>query len=260
MNDNSLGNRIRILRTEADLTQEQFGQPYNLKKSTISQYESGTSRPDDDLKINIAKDYKVTLDWLLGVSDIRNKYNENTSLHIKNNQFIPILGTIKAGIPVLTEENWESQVEVPADLDADFALRVKGDSMSWVGIHDGDLAILCHDNTASHGMIVAAGIEEMEWSATLKFYIKENGTPVLRAANPNYKDIPIDSKHRIIGHVVSIMKETPSILTYKSFLTSKELSDEGWNEVTENAVKHGLNSKQVSQLIDLFSHMVKQMK
>jgi repressor LexA len=157
-------------------------------------------------------------------------------------------------------KNWESQVEVPANLDADFALRVKGDSMSWVGIHDGDLAILCHDNIASHGMIVAAGVEGMEWSATLKFYIQENGTPALRAANPNFKDTPIDSKHRIIGHVVSVMKEPPSINIYKSFLTLKELHEEGWSEVAENAVKYGLNSKQVINMLEGISSMVKKIK
>lgn len=251
----SIADRIKELRLENQLTQEDFGKLFGIVKSTVSLYESGKSTPDDDTKIKIAKKYNVSLDWLLGLTNIKNSCNARVNL-----QLVPILGTIRAGIPLLAEENWESQVEIPADLDADFALRVQGDSMSWIGIHDGDLAVLCHDNIASHGMIVAAGIEDLEWSATLKFYIQENGTPVLRAANPNYKDIPISSKHRIIGHVVSIIKEPPSINAYKILLASKELSDEGWNEVIENAAKHGLDSNQINQLMSLFSNMIRQVK
>lgn len=76
MNSNILGKRIKILRTEAGLTQEEFGKPYNLKKSTVSQYESGSSKPDDELKKRIANDYNVSLDWLMGLSEIRNPYSE----------------------------------------------------------------------------------------------------------------------------------------------------------------------------------------
>ena len=77
---NILGNRIKILRLEANLTQEEFGKPYSLKKSTVSQYESGSSRPDDELKKRIALDYNVSLDWLMGLTDIRNYDNKETTI------------------------------------------------------------------------------------------------------------------------------------------------------------------------------------
>lgn len=77
--DNILGKRIKILRNENGLTQEEFGKPYNLKKSTISQYESGFSKPDDELKKRIANDFNVTLDWLMGLADIRNPYKAETN-------------------------------------------------------------------------------------------------------------------------------------------------------------------------------------
>ncbi|MCI1478089.1 MAG: helix-turn-helix domain-containing protein [Clostridium beijerinckii] len=81
MEANILGNRIKTLRLEANLTQEEFGKPYSLKKSTVSQYESGSSRPDDELKKRIALDYNVSLDWLMGLSDIRN-YTEDPNITI----------------------------------------------------------------------------------------------------------------------------------------------------------------------------------
>lgn len=73
--NNILGQRLKQLRLEKGLTQEEFGKPYNLRKSTISQYESGASRPDDELKIRIASDYEVSLDWLFGVTNKRKGNN-----------------------------------------------------------------------------------------------------------------------------------------------------------------------------------------
>lgn len=81
MDNNILGNRLKMLRLEAKLTQEEFGKPYSLKKSTISQYESGASRPDDELKKRIARDYNVSLDWMMGLTDVRN-YTEDKDITI----------------------------------------------------------------------------------------------------------------------------------------------------------------------------------
>ncbi|NFL34448.1 helix-turn-helix transcriptional regulator [Clostridium botulinum] len=77
METNILGNRIKTLRLEAKLTQEEFGKPYALKKSTVSQYESGSSRPDDELKKRIALDYNVSLDWLMGLTNVRTYIDDN---------------------------------------------------------------------------------------------------------------------------------------------------------------------------------------
>ena len=75
MKSNILGERLKLLRMESELTQEEFGKPYMLRKSTISQYESGASRPDDELKIRIASDYEVSLDWLFGLTNKRKGNN-----------------------------------------------------------------------------------------------------------------------------------------------------------------------------------------
>lgn len=78
MENNILGQRLKQLRIENGLTQEEFGRPYDLRKSTVSQYESGASRPDDELKIRIASDYEVSLDWLMGFSDTRSLFKDLT--------------------------------------------------------------------------------------------------------------------------------------------------------------------------------------
>ena len=70
----TLAERIKDLRQEADLTQEEFGKLFGIVKSTVSLYESGKSTPDDELKKKMAEYFNVSLDYLMGISDIRNPY------------------------------------------------------------------------------------------------------------------------------------------------------------------------------------------
>lgn len=73
----TINKRIKQLRKEKDITQEQFGKIFGIVKSTVSLYESGKSTPDDDMKRKIAKYFDVSLDYLMGNSDIRNPYKDN---------------------------------------------------------------------------------------------------------------------------------------------------------------------------------------
>ena len=66
------GQRIKLLREENNLTQEQFGKIFGMVKSTVSLYESGKSNPDDETKKKIADYFDVSIDWLLGRTDERN--------------------------------------------------------------------------------------------------------------------------------------------------------------------------------------------
>lgn len=73
----TLANRIKELRKERDLSQEEFGKIFGIVKSTVSLYENGKSTPDDEMKKKIANYYNVSLDYLMGESNIRNPYNED---------------------------------------------------------------------------------------------------------------------------------------------------------------------------------------
>lgn len=74
----TLSERIKKLRLEKDLTQEEFGKLFGIVKSTVSLYENGKSTPDDELKKNIAQYFNCTLDYLMGVSGTRNPYEIQT--------------------------------------------------------------------------------------------------------------------------------------------------------------------------------------
>lgn len=61
------GNRLKTLRTQNNLTQEQLAHRLGLTKSVISAYETGSRMPSYDTLITISRIFKVTTDYLLGV-------------------------------------------------------------------------------------------------------------------------------------------------------------------------------------------------
>lgn len=72
----TLSERIKQLRKEKDLTQEEFGKIFGIVKSTVSLYENNKSTPDDEIKKKIAEYFNVSLDYLMGNSTIRNPYRD----------------------------------------------------------------------------------------------------------------------------------------------------------------------------------------
>lgn len=74
----NFGSRLRQLRTEKGLTQEELGKVFNMKKSRISQYETNKRQADDETKKQLADFFNVSLDFLLGHSNIRNYEQPST--------------------------------------------------------------------------------------------------------------------------------------------------------------------------------------
>src|SRR5215813_625448 len=95
---------------------------------------------------------------------------------------IPILGRIRAGAPILAEENIEGFLPVANEIAGRkeaFALKVKGDSMIEDGIFDGDYVIIRRQETAENGDIVCALIEN---EATLKRFHRQGSVVILKPA------------------------------------------------------------------------------
>lgn len=67
----TLSSRIRSLRMERGLTQEEFGKVFGIVKSTVSLYESGKSVPNDQIKTEMCRYFDVSMDYLLGLTDDR---------------------------------------------------------------------------------------------------------------------------------------------------------------------------------------------
>lgn len=68
----SFGNRLKTLRENHNLSQKEFANILNIANSTLSQYESDKRVPSDEVKLQIAKYFNVTIDYLLG-NETKNK-------------------------------------------------------------------------------------------------------------------------------------------------------------------------------------------
>jgi repressor LexA len=123
---------------------------------------------------------------------------------------LPLVGQIAAGGPLLAEESVEDEIAVPEPLgrDADFLLRVKGDSMVDAGILDGDIVVVRKQDDARAGEIVVAlvGDDESADEATVKtFHRERDGRIRLQPENAALE--PLYPEHvEILGKVTGVFR------------------------------------------------------
>ncbi len=213
-----IGLRIKQRRIELDLTQEELGNRLNLNKSTIQRYESGAiSKIKLPVLQEIAKQLNVDPDWLALKTDNMGSYGylgDKTLYSIPNiipfpeTKDIPLIGDIACGEPILAEENIEDYVKLNKDIDAEFALRCKGDSMTGARIRNGDIVYIHQQEDVENGEIAAVLIGN---EATLKKVYKypEKNMLVLKPANPEYEDFIFTGEEleeiRILGKAVAFL-------------------------------------------------------
>jgi repressor LexA len=122
--------------------------------------------------------------------------------------YVPLLGQIAAGQPILADEHVEELLPLPRDLVGQgdvFGLRVRGDSMIEAGVLDGDYVIVRKQETADNGDMVAALLDDPEPEATVKYLSKRGDKVQLLPANPAYE--PIDGRGAtILGKVVTVLR------------------------------------------------------
>jgi repressor LexA len=119
--------------------------------------------------------------------------------------FVPVLGRIAAGGPILAEQAVEDVFPLPRELVGEgtlFLLQVKGDSMLDAAICDGDWVAVRQQPTANNGEIVAA---MLDGEATVKTYRNRDGHVWLLPHNPAFDPIPGDDA-TIMGRVVAVLR------------------------------------------------------
>lgn len=120
---------------------------------------------------------------------------------------VPILGQVQAGVPVMSEENFEGTVTVSRDIVKSgdyFALRVKGDSMEGAGILEGDILITRQQQTIEENDVVVALVDN---EATVKRFKRSKKGPYLKPENPAYIDIPLGENSSILGKVTALLRK-----------------------------------------------------
>ena len=202
----TFGTKLKSIRLSMGLSQEEFAKKLNTTKQVISRYETEQRTP----KITIAQEYAN----ILGVP-LQNLIDNNVDFPLATNiipmpeaKSIPLVGKIACGTPITATENLEGYIKIPAQLEADFALVCRGDSMTGARILDGDIVIIRQQSDIDDGEIAAVLIED---EATLKRVYKMPGRLVLRAENPCYAPIDLSGAEldgvRILGKAVYFISE-----------------------------------------------------
>ena len=199
-----IGNRIRELRRQKELTLEELATIIGTSKQTIQRYESGVIA-------NIPREKVEALATALGTTPT-NLMGWDTSLPSYDNvvaisrQSLPVLGHISCGEPIYAEEEHEGYVALGRKLDADFCLIAKGDSMTGARINDGDVVFIRSQSTLDNGEI---GVVIINDEATLKrvYYYPEEEKLILVAENPRYAPFVYVGKEleriKILGKAVA---------------------------------------------------------
>ena len=120
--------------------------------------------------------------------------------------YLPLIGRIAAGRPILAVENIEDHIPFPANMirgNADFALRVRGDSMTGDHILDGDIIAVRSQASADNGDIVVALLDE---EAVVKRFYRKGRSVELRSSNPKYMPVKAGVDLLIQGIVVAVQR------------------------------------------------------
>ena len=148
--ESSLGGRLRRLMEEEGLSYEQLGERLGMNPQTLNRYVLGQREPKIGTASAMAAALGVDPLWLLGY-DVPRRTGQRQS--------VPILGTIRAGLPMAAEQ------------------RVEG----WAG----DLVLLRRQDTAENGQIVACLVDGED--ATLKRFRRQRDMVLLQPENPAYE-------------------------------------------------------------------------
>lgn len=210
-----LGNRIRIRREELGISQEELAKRMGYKsRSSINKIELGINDISQSKIYELAKALQTTPAYLMGWEEKPTRYDndpidlEKYGLKAVKTKKFRMLGEIACGKPMYADEDYETFVEASADINADFCLTAKGDSMINARIFDGDIVFIREQPIVDNGEIAAVIICD-ENTATLKrVYIKPEKI-ILRAENPMYNDIVFEREEmnnvRILGKAVAFM-------------------------------------------------------
>ncbi|NOH96510.1 transcriptional repressor LexA [Vibrio sp. 99-70-13A1] len=128
-----------------------------------------------------------------------------------DDQGLPLIGQVAAGEPILAQEHVEMHYQVDPGMfkpQADFLLRVNGESMKDIGIMDGDLLAVHKTQDVRDGQVVVARVDD---DVTVKRLERKGSTVLLHAENEEFSPIQVDleSQHLAIeGLAVGIIRNT----------------------------------------------------
>lgn len=199
----TVGERIKKRRTELGLSVDQLAERLGKNRATIYRYESNDIEKFPVTAVEpLAKALYTSPAYLMGWTG-NEKIDSFTNVHPVGTRSFPVLSAVACGEPILMQDEREVSVDASAEINADFILIAKGDSMTGARINDGDLVFIRSQPTVENGEIAAVAIDD---EATLKRFYQYGDLVVLRAENPAYQEMqfkPEDGKNvRVLGKAV----------------------------------------------------------
>lgn len=211
----TVGDRIRLVRLEQDVTQQELADYIGVSKQAVYKYENNivTNIPTDKVDA-IARKLNVSPAFLMGWEEQQKEKPEkavpiDTAPYDPQN-VAPLLGTVRAGLPMFAEENIEGYIPIrQTDGARYFWLNVRGDSMNAAGMDEGDQILVREQPEVENGQLAVVLVNGNE--GTVKYFRQEGDIIILtpKSFNPvhqpqiyDLKKIPI----RVAGLVVECRK------------------------------------------------------
>jgi hypothetical protein len=238
-----IGNQIKTFRKSAGFTQDELAKRLNTTKQTISRYEKGDRKANQDMLFELCDIFGVSIDDFFPsqnetlqsptTSPIQTIYDqlhqsrkakvltyaerqleEQNEEETKGNEVSEVIQLYSydyydhpasAGTGQYLNDVRVERIELPVDIDADFVIPIKGDSME-PDYHDGDLVFIQTSVDLNDGVI---GVFNYNGDAYIKQLVIDKEQAYLHSLNPSYKDMPItpETDFRIIGEVVDLYRE-----------------------------------------------------
>ncbi len=200
-----IGTQIKKLRESRGMDRQTLAEKLDTSRVTISRYESGTRKANQDVLFQMAKIFNVSINYFFP------KIENATSINPDNFRKVPLLGEIACGTPILAEQNIEGYVPMyfvdGTRGDTVFALTCKGKSMEPT-LKNGDIVFVKKQPTVEDGEIAAVLVDN-DNSATLK-RVKHVGKQVLLMPDntDGYSPIILNKENpgTILGKVVEVRR------------------------------------------------------
>ncbi len=182
---------IKNLREEKGLSQEELAKMTGYtSRSSIAKIEKG--------EVDLQRSKIIAFANALGVQpgDLMGWNIDDSSAPKPNNESFdnifpvsvkkfPLLGEISCGEPIFANEDRESYVLAGTDIDADFCVQARGDSMIGARILDGDIVFIKETNIVNNGEIAAIAIDDEVLLKRIYYFPNEN-LLTLQSENPKY--------------------------------------------------------------------------
>ena len=240
-----IGTQIKTFRKSAGFTQDELAKRLNTTKQTISRYEKGDRKANQDMLFELCDIFGVSIDDFFPsqnestqtptTSPIQSIYDQlapprqrkvityaeklrdeqeerrNAKINEVSEKVVQLYGydyydhAASAGTGQYLNDVRVERIELPVDVDADFVIPIKGDSMEPDYL-DGDLVFIQTSVDLNDGVI---GVFNYNGEAYIKQLVIDTEQSYLHSLNPAYKDMPItpETDFRIIGEVVDLYRE-----------------------------------------------------